>query len=339
MSRSPKHTSHLNSSPKSWPLNPRSSSNQASITQLSVVTAITRDAQAVIVLLDEYTTLVRDELKPETQLPTSITLGLGMAEYTINSLQRHIDQLAHQSPGSLVDVVRSINFAQFPTFVTLVEANPTQHKDRKDHTGRLDLPATKLKEANKKQNHILETWDTMVRQLDRVSPAKFGNRGWHLMQKDRTALLCHRPALNRPHFPLELMHVAFYEFVKKAGLCDAKLANFHEVAEALCKCLTDPLQREIERVQAILPELKKIFPHDTQFRWDTTGNSEYLCYRRTLTADSHLIIVKVKLEEGESGDAFMHLSRYYGNIVESNPRYHETGAPVFLITMSGMLCF
>jgi hypothetical protein len=65
---------------------------------------------------------------------------------------------------------------------------------------------------------------------------------------------------------------------------------------------------------------------------------EYLCYKRFLTADNHipgfsreqsftnLIIVKVKLEAGENGDAFIHISRYYSDIVESNPRCCKMGA-------------
>jgi len=179
------------------------------------------------------------------------------------------------------------------------------------------------------------------------------------MQKGKMALLCHRPASNRPHLPLEVMHVAFYEFIKKAELGDdklAKLADFHEAVEGLCKHLTDPLESEAHRASLILLELRKVFPENACFRWCMEKHVDKgridLVYQRILTSEYHprfrqqpkadyvtnLIIIEIKLEEG-SGDAFMQVCRYYGNIVESNPRYHETGAPVFLITMSGMLCF
>jgi len=340
------------------PSNYRSSSDQASIytqggtrvpavaavTNVRDVAAIMREIKAIVALLVEYLRLVNDEFKkPQSQMARSIRSGLRIAEYIIHSLQRHIE-VSYRNPGSLVDIVRGIDFTQFPTYLSLFEANPTQHGDRQYHTGHLDLPAMTLMEAKRRQEDVLEAWNARVKEVSRVSPSKFANLGWHEMQKEETALLCHRPASNRPHLPLEIMHLAFYEFVKKAELCDAELADFHEVAGALCRHLTDSLERENVRANLILQELKKVFPNDTQTRWDTMGSTgpEYLCYKRIVTADNHipgstnLIIVKVKLEEGENGDAFMHVSRFYGNIVEGNPGCHETGAPMFLITISGM---
>jgi hypothetical protein len=51
---------------------------------------------------------------------------------------------------------------------------------------------------------------------------------------------------------------------------------------------------------------------------------------------TNVIIIEVKLEEGHGGDAFMQLCRYFDIIIRQNPRYCETGAPTFLITISGM---
>jgi len=116
----------------------------------------------------------------------------------------------------------------------------------------------------------------------------------------------------------------------------------------LCGHLTYFLEKEEDRIRFVLEDLKKVFPENTQFKWSFIEG--YLVYQRILTSEYHprfqqqqnmnyatnLIIVKVNLEEGMDGDAFMQVSRYYGNIVEGNPRYRETGAPMFLITMAGM---
>jgi hypothetical protein len=349
------------------PSNCRSSADQASIytqggtripavaavTNAREVAAITRETRALIASLAEYLKLVNDEFKkPQSHMAGSIAMGLRMAEYTIHSLQRHVDQVEAfcRNPEALVDAVRGIDLAELPTYVSLFKANPAQHRERQYHTGQLDLPGMSLKEAGLRQKGVLEAWNTKVKRASRVTPAIFAGRGWHEMQKGKTALLCHQPASNRPHLPLEVMHAAFYEFVVKAELDGDKLANFHAVAEALCRHVTDPLEREKDRASLILQELEKAFPNDAQTRWDATRTSgaEYHCYRRFLPAENctprsprdqpftNLIIVKVKLEAGENGDAFMHVARYYGNTVEDNPRSHETGSPTFLVTISGM---
>jgi hypothetical protein len=164
----------------------------------------------------------------------------------------------------LVDIVRGIDFAHLPTYVTLVKANPTQHADRQYHTGQLDLPAMILMEVGVKRKDVLEVWNAKVKQVGKVS-SKFAHCGWHKMQMDKTTLLCHQPALNRPHLLLEIMHLAFYEFVKKAELFFCK-AYFYNIAGALCKHLTDSLARENDRANLILQELKTVFLNDMQTR-------------------------------------------------------------------------
>jgi len=322
---------------------------QGGTDQIISLNTISKNTKSLISSLATYVDTVRGESTSETQWPRIITSGLTMAEYTVRSLQRHSAQLSRHDPDGLVDVVRGIDFNRFPTYVSLFNANPDQHRDRENDTGNLDIPAMLLEQAKALQEEIVKAWEVNVKcGRERVSPAKFGNRGqWHRMQTEHDALLCHRPASNRPHRPLEIMHVAFYEFVKKAELNIGELADFHVATEALCRYLTDPLRKEKDRANFVLEELKKVFPNNTQFEWLATR--EYLIYQRILTSEYHprfpkeekhhvtnLIIVKVKLEDGENGDAFMHLSRYYGNIVEGNPKYCETGAPMFLITISGV---
>ena len=102
--------------------------------------------------------------------------------------------------------------------------------------------------------------------------------------------------------------------------------------------------------------LKRIFPTNLEYIWELEENIDNkgrvdLIYKQILpkcynqrfageTADPHfytnLIIIEVKLEDGHSGDAFMQLCRYFDIIVGHSPRYCETGAPTFLITISGM---
>jgi len=309
---------------------------------------IVKNTETRIVSLTAYIESVREESSSQTQWPTSIKSGFTLADYTVKVLRRR-SQFTRQNPDFLVDFVRGINFSAFPTYLSFFKANPDQHRDW-DREDDLDIPAMLLEQARIFQELIVKAWeDVKYGGGDRLSPARFGNLGWHQLQTERGALLCHRPASNRPHRPLEIMHVAFYEFFKNAEPDNIdEFADFHAAAYALCKHLTDSLENVKDRTRFILEDLEKVFPDNMEFKWSATQS--YLVYQRILTSEYHprfpqqpnmdyvtnLIIIKVNLEEGENGDAFMHVARHYGNIVEGNPRYYETGAPTFLITMSGM---
>ena len=153
------------------------------------------------------------------------------------------------------------------------------------------------------------------------------------------------------------MHRAFYEFQKQATFSEDELEKFRGAAFSLAKSATDPLKQEATRASRILNALTTIFPITSEYVWELEENVENkgrvdLIYKRVLperynqrfagereTADprfyTNLIIIEIKLEEGHSGDAFMQLCRYFDIIVERNRRYCETGAPTFLVTISG----
>ena len=314
--------------------------------------------QAFITALQDYLYYFYLEAKSLGQLPLTMTTHLKSVQMDIDCLKNMVNgEATDLLVKDIVNNVQNFPTSDLPTYATLKAEMNWNVEDLVDAN---DIPAHALKEAESYRSEILNTWSSTTRNGTLVCPSTFAKRAvWTEMQKGKMALLCHRPASNRPHLPLEVMHVAFYEFVRKAELGDdrlAKLADFHEAVEGLCKHLTDPLESEAHRASLILLELRKVFPENACFRWCMEKHVDKgridLVYQRILTSEYHprfpqqpkadyvtnLIIIEIKLEEG-SGDAFMQVCRYYGNIVESNPRYHETGAPVFLITMSGMLCF
>jgi hypothetical protein len=290
------------------------------------------------------------EANPALGLPLTTTTRLLSATMMISRL-KHLTSSGVKDP--VKDIIRSVqefSTSDLPTWAALPVEGLTY-----------DVPARAVKEVESLRNEILNIWSLTTRNGAMVSPSAFTKRRvWAEMQKREKALLCHRPASKRPHLPLEVMHAAFFEFVEKAELGDDKLAErteFHAAAEALCEHLTAPLESETQRASLILQELRKIFPENTCFRWRMEKHVDKgridLIYQKILKSEYHtrfpqqpkvdyvtnLIIIEVKLEEGENGDAFMQVARYYGNIVEGNPRYHESGAPMFLITISGMFIF
>ena len=317
--------------------------------------------QRLIAILQEYYDNFILGPYPVSQLPPPITTRLKSLTMVID----HLGKLANGEVNTLlvkdiVENVQGLTTSTLPTYATLKSLAIEMNWNVEDLADEEDTPAQALGEAEIHRNQILNTWSLAIKNGLMVSPSTFAKRRvWTRMQKEKTALLCHRPAFNRPQLPLEVMHEAFYQFVKEYKPGDeglAKLAGFRAAVLALCEHLTDPIENEVHRSSLILQELKKVFPENASFRWRMEKNVEKgridLVYQRILSSKYHprfpqepkvdyvtnLIIIEVKLEEG-NGDAFMQVSRYYGNIVESNPRYYETGAPMFLITISGTLCF
>jgi len=330
----------------------------------STLSDIEEYTRAFITSLQDYLRYFFLEANLVQNLPRFLATRSKSIEITIDRLldisdpeNKDVARFSAKDPLKIINIIESFTSSGFPTYATLVEG--LGFADLAPYASNAcDLPACALKEAGFYRNEILKAWSLTVKNGAMVRPSVFSKGGvWPEMQKGEAALLCHRPACKRPHLPLEVMHIAFYEFLKKAepdGNKLAELADFHVAVELLCKHLTDPLESETHRASLILQELKKLFPENAQFRWRMEKHIEKgridLVYQRILTSEYHsrfpqqstvdyvtnLIIIEVKLEEGSNGDAFLQVCRYYGNIVEENPRYRETGAPMFLMTISGV---
>jgi len=138
------------------------------------------------------------------------------------------------------------------------------------------------------------------------------------------------------------MDEAFYHFTKNSNFSDVELVAYRAAARNLAQVLTDLSMTEATRRKDILKVLDLIFLENKQFKW-TLGDHfrTDLVYRFLPSGFPEgtfelngipLIVVEVKLEEGHNGDAYMH---YFDLIVRENPKYRATGAPIFLLTMSG----
>jgi len=211
------------------------------------------------------------------------------------------------------------------------------------------------------QNRILQLGRDAADKKFKLSAPQFGRRhAWHKMQDSPAAILCHRPASNRPHLPLELMHEAFYEFMKEPEFLDhGERMSFCKTAAELAKQLAAPLKDQKTRCTNVFNVLKRIFPDKYPFKWFRfqykSDGDVGLIYSKILSEDclrrfdgekkkpagTNLMIFEIKLETGENGDAFMQVCRSYDVIIKGHTRYRETGAPTFLITMAGMslICF
>jgi len=194
---------------------------------------------------------------------------------------------------------------------------------------------------------LLELGDSMFGSLvDLPSPAAFGKSGgWHTMQaNDRVAIACHRPAARRPSLPLKVKHRAFFEFfnIMSATPTCAELGPFRLAAMALGSMLTAPVETEATRGCNIFEVFKQLFPESDGFRWTMENNFkqgriDIICNKETDDRGScPWIIIEVKLEPGTNGDGHLQLCRMYDVYVRSNDRIPLSGAPLFLLSISGM---
>ncbi|KAF8960133.1 hypothetical protein BDZ97DRAFT_1922386 [Flammula alnicola] len=253
-------------------------------------------------------------------------------------------------PSRIVELLR-YHSIKLPTFDDITEEKYTTMI-----LGQKDPSADDWRNIELLRNKILSAGNHLYPVTDKPSLSVFGKHAaWHKMQNSPLAILCHRPAANRPHIPLKVMHSAFYEFCKDTPCpADKEMEAFRRVAYNLGGHLTEPLTAEPDRADRILQEFRKIFPEDMTKKWSIEKKYENkgrvdLLYRKYLSSEYRsrfgekekdqpyidLIIIEVKLEEGENGDAFLQLCRYFDVILEGNRRLCETGAPTFLISMSG----
>jgi hypothetical protein len=202
-----------------------------------------------------------------------------------------------------------------------------------------------LKILSDSKDKILQLRDKAAEADARPSPYYFGTRTtWHKMQSSPSAILCHRPASNRPHFPLEIMHPAFYEFMKEIRLLDhGEQLLFRRIAADLATALASPLSVGSDRSTRVLTVLNKIFPDQSPFKWTSRKRTNEFFYQKLRSedcpSDTNLMAIVIKLEDSEFGDSFMHISRTYDDIIEKNrknPNRCDTGTPMFLIAMAGM---
>jgi len=179
------------------------------------------------------------------------------------------------------------------------------------------------------------------------SPSLFGKSGeWHGMQKDDAfAINCYRPGNRRPPLPLKVKHPAFYEFYKNMSitLSAAQLEPIRMAAMDLGRVLTNPTKEEASRVLEIILVRLKLFPAP-EYVWTKEthvgGKGKYdLVCKRVLSTGvaAPLIIIEVKLELGANGDAFLQVCRMFDVYVASHPSIPLSGAPTFLLAISGML--
>ena len=291
------------------------------------------------------------------------TTLLGSSSHLITSILLHGDEPTNRNISAftckklsvVIDIIRKHPIS-LPTYADLAN-DPVQRLHLTPEKG--DSAANSLALILQSQNMILKLATALYPQ-HKPPPFEFGQRGgwWKTQEQSDSAILCHRPASKRPKLPLKIMHRAFYEFQKQATFSEDELEKFRGAAFSLAKSVTDPLKEEGKRAIRILEALTTIFPITSEYVWELEENVENkgrvdLIYKRVLPeryserfSDEgetvkpplymNLIIIEVKLEEGHGGDAFMQLCRYFDIIVERNRRYCETGAPTFLVTISGM---
>jgi hypothetical protein len=267
------------------------------------------------------------------------------------STNRKVANFTCEDPSAIAAIIKNHTIS-LPTYADL--ANDPVHG--KHFTPGKDSAAHSLAQILLTQAEITDLADSLYGHQRRPPPFEFGQRGgWWKTQEGEDAILCHRPASKRPNLPLKITHAAFYEFNRKATFSGDELGEFRGAAFNLAKSVTDPLTGEKLRAAGILKALTGIFPVNSDYIWELEQNVANkgridLIYRRILPERyskrfageretplyTNIIIVEVKLEEGHGGDAFMQLCRYFDIITRRNPKYCGTGAPTFLITMSGM---
>ena len=267
------------------------------------------------------------------------------------STNRKIADFTCKNPLPIINIIRSHTIS-LPTYSDLAD-DPVHGKH---FTPGKDSAAHSLAQILLMQAEITDLADSLYGHQRRPPPFEFGQRGgWWKTQEGEDAILCHRPASKRPNLPLKITHAAFYEFNWKATFSGDELGEFRGAAFNLAKSVTDPLMGEKLRAAGILKALTGIFPVNSDYIWELKQNVANkgridLIYRQILPERyskrfageretplyTNIIIVEVKLEEGHGGDAFMQLCRYFDIITRRNPKYCGTGAPTFLITMSGM---
>jgi hypothetical protein len=270
------------------------------------------------------------------------------------STNRKIADFTCKNPLPIINIIRSHTIS-LPTYSDLAD-DPVHGKH---FTPGKDSAADSLAQILLTQARILGLADFLYPPQHKPSPCEFGQRGgWWKTQEGSGAILCHRPASKQSNLPLKIMHAAFYEFNKKTTFSEDELEGFRSAAQDFAKSVTDPNKQEASIAARILEVLKRIFPVNSDHIWELEDNLDNkgrvdLIYKRILpkhysqrfaggkeTADpyfyTNLIIIEFKLEDGHGGDAFMQLCRCFDIIVGQNPRYCETGVPIFLITISGM---
>lgn len=173
-------------------------------------------------------------------------------------------------------------------------------------------------------------------------------KNWHAYQlKDGFQKRNERPLGKLTSFlPLEVMHEAFYQFSRTldSALADlqrdidfqpAQLAAFN-LSQTMPMLFAD----HNSRAEAFLEGLKEIFPEDERHKW--SHDKRQAALGRTsvdlvYTVDSvPVIMIEVKLELGSGGDPHIQLQAYYDIYLRENSEIWKTGAPMFLITLSGM---
>lgn len=265
-----------------------------------------------------------------------------------NPFNKDIYNFSCKDVSRIIETIFRSTPASFPTSKNLSNSNHAEH----DFT---DMLGPLVHELVSSRDFIVELGGEVAGRDVKLSPSEFGKRNaWHSMQDSPSAILCHQPVSNRPHLPLEVMHPAFYEFMKETDFLPSELSFFHQIAIDLTTQLAAPLDTEPERVTNIISVLKRMFPDETPFKWsqEKTFDSTRvdLIYQKAFPEDhlrrsralktqpnfTNLIAIEIKLEEGKSGDPFLQISRMYDIIIKRNPNYCETGAPMFLITMAGM---
>jgi hypothetical protein len=333
-----------------------------------------RDARAMIVAktiklmsqLEEHVGLFQVLGEGHEWFNSMNTTLLGSSKHLVTSILVHGDVPTNRKvanftctldPSAIANIASIIknHTISLPTYADLA-SDPLHGKHL---TPGNDPAAHSLAQILLTQNEIMDLADSIYGYRRRPPPFEFGQRGgWWKTQAGKDAILCHRPASKRPNLPLKITHVAFYEFNRGGTFSEDELEKSRRTAFNLAKSVTDPLEGEKLRAAGILEALTGIFPINSDFTWELEQNVAnrgriYLNYRRILPERysprfagenetsclplyTNVIIIEVKLEEGHGGDAFMQLCRYFDIIIRQNPRYCGTGAPTFLITVSGM---
>lgn len=166
--------------------------------------------------------------------------------------------------------------------------------------------------------------------------------------KKTTRIRNSRPLERTPPPPLELLHPAFSSFYQARESSrkpyrlppDLDVAIFS--AQMLLRRMPLLLDSHDERLHLFLDSLLPIFPQDGTYEWVINESPQGgdrskvdLTYRLIDPEKFPAIYVEIKLELGTGGDPNIQAQEYYRRYLQSQSRPQSTGAPIFLISLSG----
>jgi len=209
-----------------------------------------------------------------------------------------------------------------------------------------DTAASLRSSLKTKHENLCAFQDVLFDPIILPTPSAFSKpTGWPEMQANSNfAILCHRPADNSPSLPLKVKHPAFHKFFDEMSATPtvAKLGRFRMAAMELGLKLSAPSGQECTRGSHIHHIFLSLFPESDGYTWaleDNHKQGKIDLLGTKVTADggtcSH-IMIEVKLEPGTNGDGQLQICRMYDVYVRRNNCVRGSGAPMFLLSISGM---